>query len=282
MRLDACCSPCRRAVAGRSPGGLLRRCRLGAPASAHHCPHASCAHPACSFTTSSPTTGPITLQLQQRQCELRYQSLARPDAGWPPILLARGPGVPLVAGAPMAIWGPQLPEYDLLPGRLMFGYGAFNCSDSIQCAPLLSLALLVLLLVLAAAACCAVLPRAAWPVGMQRDSTRSCPPCSCRPALQECVVVGTPQDLAAACSADSACDAFVIKPLAGAPGAAHRPLIPVAWVRPGRCCAWRGGACGPSCAPPGAPPLLRRAPQRGPRRHSEERLQRQHPGPVAH
>lgn len=45
-------------------------------------------------------------------------------------MLAKGSNVPLTAGTPMAVTGPQLPGYVALPGRHMLGVGGFKCQNS--------------------------------------------------------------------------------------------------------------------------------------------------------
>lgn len=45
-------------------------------------------------------------------------------------MLAKGSDVPLTAGTPMVVTGPQLPGYVALPGRHMLGVGGFKCHNS--------------------------------------------------------------------------------------------------------------------------------------------------------
>lgn len=70
----------------------------------------------------------MTLQCCVAACP-RDQPLPLPPRR-PPVLLAKGSEVPLTAGAPLALDGPQLPGYDMLPGRLPFDYGSYDCPES--------------------------------------------------------------------------------------------------------------------------------------------------------
>ena len=64
--------------------------------------------------------------------ELRYQPLASSITSLPPTLLAAGAGVPFEAGAPNALWAPEVPGYTRLPGESIALSGAFECQGSLR------------------------------------------------------------------------------------------------------------------------------------------------------
>lgn len=64
--------------------------------------------------------------------ELRFQSLVAPELGWPPALLAKGPGVPFVSGTPIVTVGPEVPGYRRLLGSGLFGQRGYPCAESIK------------------------------------------------------------------------------------------------------------------------------------------------------
>lgn len=74
----------------------------------------------------------MVLQLEQYQCQLRFQTLIQPTLAYPAALIAKGPAVPFSAGGPIVTSGPQLPGYTLLPGKGLFSFGRFNCSQSLR------------------------------------------------------------------------------------------------------------------------------------------------------
>lgn len=67
--------------------------------------------------------------------KLLYNEAMSPPAGFPPAVIAKGPSVPFVSGAPLVLHAPPLPGYTLLPGRNQFAFfgGSFNCSFSAAC-----------------------------------------------------------------------------------------------------------------------------------------------------
>lgn len=54
--------------------------------------------------------------------------------GFPPTAIEKGPDVPFVGGAPLALSGPPLPGYERLPGRNQFAFdgGSFVCDFTIK------------------------------------------------------------------------------------------------------------------------------------------------------
>lgn len=62
----------------------------------------------CSYQSEDVSRPSLTLQAGQ--CELRFQEMVAVTAGWPPALLAKGGGLPFVAGAPIVVWGPEVRE----------------------------------------------------------------------------------------------------------------------------------------------------------------------------
>ncbi|PSC73227.1 serine threonine-kinase [Micractinium conductrix] len=79
--------------------------------------------------------GPRTLSLEQAQCELRFnEPVSLAEGGFPPAVIDKGPAVPFVGGAPLAVLAPPLPGFIVLPGRNQFQFsdGSFNCSFTIN------------------------------------------------------------------------------------------------------------------------------------------------------
>ncbi|KAI7838770.1 hypothetical protein COHA_007387 [Chlorella ohadii] len=72
----------------------------------------------------------VTLAL--RQCELRLQPLSNALNSLPPALLASGPDVPFVAGAPNTLWAPQLPGFRRVIGETIVLSGAYPCEGSLR------------------------------------------------------------------------------------------------------------------------------------------------------
>lgn len=67
--------------------------------------------------------------------QLRYQELAAPEVGTPPVLLAKGAAVPFTAGAPIAVWAPTQPGFQRFVGRSLFAWGQYACEGSLRWAP---------------------------------------------------------------------------------------------------------------------------------------------------
>ena len=64
--------------------------------------------------------------------ELRYQELVASDLGWPPALLAKGPGVSFLAGSPLVATGPEVPGYQRQFGSGLPFQPGFNCPGSLK------------------------------------------------------------------------------------------------------------------------------------------------------
>ncbi|PRW45638.1 serine threonine- kinase receptor R831 [Chlorella sorokiniana] len=73
-----------------------------------------------------------TVVLNASQCQLRYQELAAPEVGTPPVLLAKGPAVPFAAGAPISVWAPEQPGFQRFIGRSLFAWGQYPCEGSLR------------------------------------------------------------------------------------------------------------------------------------------------------
>lgn len=67
-----------------------------------------------------------------RAGQLRYQELAIPEVGSPPVLLAKGPAVPFTAGAPISVWAPEQPGFQRFVGRSNFAWGHYPCEGSLR------------------------------------------------------------------------------------------------------------------------------------------------------
>ncbi len=63
---------------------------------------------------------------------MRYQELAAPEVGIPPVLLAKGAAVPFTAGAPIAVWAPTQPGFQRFVGRSLFAWGQYACEGSLR------------------------------------------------------------------------------------------------------------------------------------------------------
>ena len=66
--------------------------------------------------------------------ELRYNRLSSPETGYNPTssLPPGAPPAPFTAGFPLAVEGPQLEGYSLLPGRTLYTHGQYNCTGTIR------------------------------------------------------------------------------------------------------------------------------------------------------
>lgn len=62
--------------------------------------------------------------------ELLYSETVGPPLWFPPAVIAKGPAVPFIGGAPLVLSAPPLPGYSELPGTNQFAFtgGSFNCS----------------------------------------------------------------------------------------------------------------------------------------------------------
>ncbi|KAL4434077.1 hypothetical protein ABPG75_000518 [Micractinium tetrahymenae] len=113
---EACCARCRQAAQDG----------LGVCNCFNHCSRPK----GCSFEDVGVRKPPVNLQ--HLQCELRYQELASASTGWPPFLLGKGPGVQFSCGAPLQVWGPELPGFARLLGRGLFTHGRYTCPGSLR------------------------------------------------------------------------------------------------------------------------------------------------------
>lgn len=52
--------------------------------------------------------------------------------GWPPALIAKGPGINFTSGSPLATVAPPLPGYRRLLGSGLFGLRGFPCPGSLK------------------------------------------------------------------------------------------------------------------------------------------------------
>ena len=91
-------------------------------------PLTTTAPPPRSYADANPRS-PFAVRLAPGQCELRWQRLAAPALIAPPFLLANGPGVGFRCGSPLYYAAPQLPGFLAYPGRGIFNFGRFNCSQ---------------------------------------------------------------------------------------------------------------------------------------------------------
>jgi hypothetical protein len=90
------------------------------------CPHSCCLLPACCSYQGQLMTSNASLGYQQ--CALLYQELVTPSFGLPPALLAHGPDVPFVGGAPLVVGAEAVLEgYQQLVGRGAVPFGASAC-----------------------------------------------------------------------------------------------------------------------------------------------------------
>lgn len=64
--------------------------------------------------------------------ELRFQPLSTSITSLPPSLLAAGAGVPFEAGAPNALWAPEVAGFQRRPGETIALTGAFACEGSLR------------------------------------------------------------------------------------------------------------------------------------------------------
>lgn len=62
--------------------------------------------------------------------QLLFSETVGPPFWFPPAVITRGPDVPFIGGAPLALAAPPVPGYDVLPGTNQFAFtgGSFNCS----------------------------------------------------------------------------------------------------------------------------------------------------------
>ncbi|EFN56522.1 hypothetical protein CHLNCDRAFT_144136 [Chlorella variabilis] len=126
---EACCRACRawNSSAGSRAGGNSPSPLNATPSVCNVWSH--CSNPdGCRFTTDDGAE----LALPEGGCELRFQELVQPMLGFPAALIAKGPNVPFSAGGPIVTSAPQVPGYTLLPGRGLFSFGRYNCSESLR------------------------------------------------------------------------------------------------------------------------------------------------------
>lgn len=143
-RTEAC-----RCAAGRgAEQGSKRSSCTPQQSTAHAALHGACTAGRCSCNTPLPPAplppppccsysyGPRSLTLQPGQCELRFNAPVSPPIGFPPGVVAKGPNVPFLGGAPLMINAPPVDGYTTLVGRNQFDYngGSFNCSFTLKCA----------------------------------------------------------------------------------------------------------------------------------------------------
>lgn len=79
-----------------------------------------------------PQTVPPHPALGPAAGQLRYQELAVPEIGTPPVLLAKGQAVPFTAGAPISVWAPEQPGFQRYVGRSLFAWGQYLCEGSLR------------------------------------------------------------------------------------------------------------------------------------------------------
>lgn len=64
-------------------------------------------------------------------CRLQFQQLVQPQLGWPPAVVAKGPGVQYMGGAPLVVTGPDLPGYTRRMGNGLWGQPGYDCAASL-------------------------------------------------------------------------------------------------------------------------------------------------------
>ncbi|KAI7836687.1 hypothetical protein COHA_009463 [Chlorella ohadii] len=75
---------------------------------------------------------PVSVRLEQGQCELRWLEISSISLGTPLVVIAKGPGVQFIGGGPLALWPPDRPGYALLPGRGLYVAGRYPCEGSLR------------------------------------------------------------------------------------------------------------------------------------------------------
>ncbi|PRW59527.1 Serine threonine- kinase CTR1 [Chlorella sorokiniana] len=75
--------------------------------------------------------GSNSVKLQAGECQLLHQQLVEPRFGWPPAVLAKGNSIPFVAGAPVAVTGPEVPGFTRRIARGLFGQPGYTCNGTL-------------------------------------------------------------------------------------------------------------------------------------------------------
>jgi len=89
----------------------------------------------CHITcANTPHPSPVVRAVlcRPRAGELRFQPLSTSITSLPPSLLAAGADVPFEAGAPNALWAPEVLGFVRLPGETIALSGAFACEGSLR------------------------------------------------------------------------------------------------------------------------------------------------------
>jgi hypothetical protein len=61
-----------------------------------------------------------------------FQPLSAPELGWPPAVVAKGEGVQLSGGSPIAVTGPEVPGYRRHLGTGLFLQQGYACYGSVR------------------------------------------------------------------------------------------------------------------------------------------------------